>query len=155
MPTTDMAMLYYNSFIQSVVDHTIDLENDTINCALFTAAHVPSATDTTFAALTGETLNANGYASGGKAIGTKTWTNKPGTNDYVLDGDDVVWTATGGTIVAKYYVMYSATATGNDLIAYGFLDAVGQDEKTTPDTRTLTLQWHPDGVIDVNAYDTL
>lgn len=91
-----------------------------------------------------------GYTAGGYTMSGCSYTTT-GTGASVTgawDFNDPVWTAAGGSLVAKYYFIYTlaslAIGTGansvtNHLVAYGLLDS-GGGSVTTTDTNTLTVQ---------------
>jgi hypothetical protein len=86
---------------------------------------------------------ANGYTQPGLTISGSSYTTT-GSSTTLLgtwDFTDPVWTASGGSIAAKYYFIYTPTSvlsTTNSLIAYGLLDNGGATVTTT-DTNTLTI----------------
>src|SRR6188768_1299904 len=53
--------------------------------------------------LTSEHANANGYTTGGIALTNEVWTKSGSIATF--DCDDVTWTASGGSIVARYAVI--------------------------------------------------
>jgi hypothetical protein len=63
-----MATIIYNTFKQKVLTGDIDLEADTIKCALVTASYTPNAdTHTSWSHITNE-ISATGYTAGGKVV---------------------------------------------------------------------------------------
>lgn len=125
----------YNSGQLKVENSTIDLDADVIKVALFTSAYTPAATDTTYASINAnEVANANGYTTGGITV-TTTVTEAAGV--VTFDSNDPTWTAAGGSITARYAVLYDSTT--GDLLAYSLLDNTPADVTVT-DTNTLTLQ---------------
>src|SRR5688572_28986473 len=93
--------------------------------ALFLSSSNLSSASTTYAALTGEHANANGYTTGGIAV-TLTLS---GTNPVTVDiQTDPVWTASGGSIVARYAVIYEV---GGDVLMYCLLDSTPADVTVT------------------------
>lgn len=151
MPTYDSQFVFYDAFAVTSKDGTIDIDTDTIKVALFTSSYTPSASsDTQYGSLTNEVANANGYTTGGATITNTAMTQTGGAGKF--DGDDVTWTASGGSIVARYWVMYSDTATNKDLIAYGLIDYNDLDVTTT-DTYTLTISWNSSGIFTVAMFD--
>lgn len=125
----------YNSGQLKVENSTIDLDADVIKVALFTSAYTPAATDTTYASISAnEVANANGYTTGGITV-TTTVTEAAGV--VTFDSNDPTWTAAGGSITARYAVLYDSTT--GDLLAYSLLDNTPADVTVT-DTNTLTLQ---------------
>lgn len=128
----------YQHVGESLADGSLDLDSDTLKVALFTSSHTPSAsTHEAFSGLTGEVSNGNGYTSGGATLANVTLSRTGGTAK--LDADDVVWTASGGSIVARYAVIYSQTA--DKVIGYFLLDDTPADVTVT-DGNTLTIAWH-------------
>lgn len=135
----------YHSFKTKLGNKEIDLNSDTFNVALVTSTYTPNAaTHDEYADLTNELATANGYTSGGAAIGTPTWNLDTGTVTW--DGDNVVWTASGAGITARYAVIYDATATGDPLVAYILMDNSPADVTVTAGN-TLTLAWNASGIL--------
>lgn len=110
------------------------LDADTYKIALFLSTSNIGAASTTYAGLTNEHANANGYTTGGNAV-TMTRT---GTTTVTFDTTDpAVWTASGGSIVARFAVLYEVA--GN-VVAYCLLDSTPADVTvTTGNTLTLTI----------------
>ena len=61
-----------------------------------------------------------------------------------LDCDDQVWTASGGSIVARFAVIYSSTS--GKLVAYCLLDTTPADITTTTGN-TLTITINASGIL--------
>lgn len=141
--------VFYEGFAQRVADGTIDIDTDILKVALFTSTYTPNAaTDVTFSELTNEVADGSGYTAGGDTLASVTWTETGGV--ATLDAADTVWTATGGSIVAHYAVVYSSTPATNNLIGYFLLDATPADVTVT-DTNTLTLEWAASGIITLTV----
>jgi hypothetical protein len=79
----------------------------------------------------------NGYAR--QTLANQTWVRS--TNTVTFNADDVVYTASGGSIVARYFVLFDDTPTSplDPLICYGLLDQTPLDVTAT-DGNTLTVQ---------------
>jgi hypothetical protein len=133
----------YESFVEFQGDNTIDLDNDTFKMALFlsTSNAATLTTNAAYADLTNEHANANGYTTGGKTL-TMTWAHSGQTT--TLDCDDQVWTASGGSIVARFAVIYSSTS--GKLVAYCLLDTTPADITTTTGN-TLTITINASGIL--------
>lgn len=101
---------------------------DTYKVKLLTAATF-DATHTTLAATGGtEHANANGYTTGGATLANVTVTTV-NTNEGKFDADDVIWSATGGSIAASYGILYNDTDT--DKPPVGFIDFGGVETAGT------------------------
>jgi len=140
----------YNSMKEYIADGTIDLDTDTFKVALTTSTYTPNAsTHTVFADVTNELSTANGYTSGGATLGSVTWNRSGGT--VTFDAADTTWTASSGSIVARYAVIYksgTANAIVNPVIAYILLDTTPADVTVTSGN-TLTLQWNASGIFSL------
>lgn len=80
----------------------------TVNVALFSASTFTAA-DTAYTTSGTEVANANGYTTGGIAVGTRTLSTASTTPQlYKITGGNSVWTATGAgfsAVAAKLYVV--------------------------------------------------
>lgn len=122
-----------------LLNGTFDIDTDSWKMALFTSGSNIGATSTTYAGLTGEVANANGYTTGGIAI-TLTLS---GTTTITVDiQTDPVWTASGGSITARYAVIYEV---GGDVLAYCLLDNTPADVTVTAGN-PLMVAAHASGV---------
>lgn len=115
-----------------LLDGTFDLDSDTFKCALFLSSSNISATSTTYAAVTGEHANANGYTTGGISVA---FTLAGTTSVTASFTSNPVWTASGGSIVARFAVIYEVA--GN-VLAYVLLDSTPSDVTATA-SNTLTI----------------
>lgn len=114
---------------------------DSYKVKLYTSATF-DATNTTLAGITGtEATTTTGYTAGGKALTTVTVTTVT-TNDAKFDADDVVWTASGGSITASYAVLYNATDANSPPIA--FIDFGGS--QSAGDTTDFKIVWNVNGI---------
>ncbi len=138
------SITFYDSFREFSMDGTIDLDSHTFKVLLTSSSYTPSAsTHTQKSDVTNELSTANGYTAGGATLGSVTWAHSGGTATF--DAADTVWTASGGSIVARYAVIYDDTASNDELVAYILLDTAPANVTTT-DGNTLTLQWNASGI---------
>lgn len=124
-----------------LLDGTIVPGADTFKMALHLSTGTqPGAGTTTWAGLDdSEHANANGYTDGGIAITLVL----SGTTTVKVDIDtDPVWTANGGSIVARWAVIYEV---GGNVLCYCLLDSTPADVTAT-DGNTLTVAAHASGV---------
>jgi hypothetical protein len=140
------SITFYQAFSEAIADGRIDLDDDDLKLALFTDTYTPNAgSDTQYNLLSNEHANGNGYTTGGQSLTTISWAQSGGT--ATLDADPVQWTASGGSIAARYGVLYSDTATNKDLILYVTLDA---STVTATDGNTLTVTWNGTGIFTLS-----
>ena len=133
------AWTFPNSARTDLLNGTFDLDSDTWKMALFLSTSNIGAASTTYAGLTNEHANANGYTTGGQSI-TLTLS---GTTSVTVDiATDPVWTASGGSIVARFAVIYEV---GGRVLCYCLLDSTPADVTVTSGN-TLTVQTHASGV---------
>lgn len=125
------ALTLFQSFKAYIGDGTFDLDTDTIKVALFTSALTPNvATQSVLADISSnEVANGNGYATGGVALTSCTFTQTAGTAAF-KSGNNPSWTGSGAGFAARYAVLYKAgNANGrtNPLIGYITLDSAPAD----------------------------
>jgi len=132
------AWTFPNSARTDLLNGTFDLDTDSFKAALFLSTSNIGAASTTYAAVTNEHANANGYTTGGIAV-TLTLA---GTTTVTIDSNDPVWTASGGSIVARFAVIYEV---GGRVLCYCLLDSTPADVTVTTGN-TLTLQMNSSGL---------
>ena len=133
------AWTFTNGGRTKLLDGTFDIDSDSYKMALFLSTSNIGATSTTYAGVTNEHANANGYTTGGIAV-TLTLS---GTTTVTVDiSADPTWTASGGSIVARFAVIYEVS--GN-VLCYCLLDSSPADVTVT-DGNTLTIQISASGV---------
>ena len=140
------SITFYNSFKEYVADGTFDLNTDSFKVALVSSSYTFSAAHTVYADLTNELSTANGYTSGGAALGSVTFSQTSGTATF--DAADTTWTASGGSIVARRAVIYkvgTANSRVSPLVASVLLDTTPADVTVTTGN-TLTISWNASGI---------
>jgi hypothetical protein len=141
MPAGDWT--FTNAGRTSLLNGTFDIDSDTWRMALFQSTSNIGASSTTYAGLTNEVANANGYTIGGIAI-TLTLA---GTTTVTVDiSTDPVWTASGGSITARFAVIYELS--GN-VLCYCLLDNTPADVTATSGN-TLTVAANASGVFTLS-----
>lgn len=133
------AWVFTNVGRTKLLDGTFDIENDSYKMALHLSTSNIGAGSTTWAGVDNEHAAANGYDAGGIAVTLVL----SGTTTVKVDIDtDPVWTANGGSIVARFAVIYEV---GGDVLCYCLLDDTPADVTAT-DGNTLTVAAHASGV---------
>jgi chitodextrinase len=133
------AWTFTNTGRTSLLNGLFDLDSDTWKCALFLSTSNLGATTTTYAGVTNEHANANGYTTGGIAIAL----TLAGTTTVTVDiTTDPVWTASGGSITARFAAIYEV---GGSVLCYCLLDSTPADVTATTGN-TLTVAANASGV---------
>src|ERR1700752_2603745 len=126
------AWTFTNGGRTKLLDGTFDIDTDSWKCALFLSTSNIGASSTTYAGLTNEHANANGYTTGGIAV---TFTLAGTTSVTASFATNPVWTASGGSITARFAVIYEVS--GN-VLCYCLLDSTPADVTATSGN-TLTI----------------
>lgn len=134
------AWVFTNGSRTDIANGIQALAADTFKMALFLSTSNIGAGSTTYAGLTNEHANANGYTTGGIAVDL----TLAGTTTVTCDiATDPVWTASGGSITARFAVIYEV---GGNVLCYALLDATPADVTATTGN-TLTVAAHASGVL--------
>jgi hypothetical protein len=137
------AWTFTNTGRTALLNGTFDIDSDSFKCALFLSTSNIGAASTTYAGLTNEHANANGYTTGGIAVSL----TLSGTTTVTVDfATDPVWTASGGSIVARFAVIYEVS--GN-VVGYSLLDTAPADVTATTGN-TLTVAAHASGLFTLS-----
>jgi len=135
------AWTFTNGSRTRMLNGTWDFDTDTFKCALFLSTSNIGAASTTYAGLTNEHANANGYTTGGIA---QAFTLAGTTSVTVSFTANPVWTASGGSITARFAVLYEV---GGDVVCYCLLDSTPADvTATTGNTLTIDSDGTPNPV---------
>jgi len=133
------AWTFTNTARTKMLDGQFAIAADTYKMALFLSTSNLAAASTTYAALTNEHANANGYTTGGIAVDL----TLAGTTTVTADiATDPVWTASGGSIVARFAVIYEVAG---DVLCFSTLDSAPADVTCTTGN-TLTVAANASGV---------
>lgn len=130
---------FTNAGRTSLLNGDFDINSDTWKMALFLSTSNIGSGSTTYAGLTNEHANGNGYTTGGESISL----TLSGTTTVTVDiATDPVWTASGGSITARYAVIYEV---GGNVLCYCLLDSAPADVTATAGN-TLTVAANASGV---------
>lgn len=130
----------YESAKLGIANGEIDLDTHSFKIALFASTSncdTLSGT-TTMASLTNQLATANGYTQNDKAV-TITTANSGGTIT-VDETTNPVWTASGGSITARFAVIYDDTHASDQALCVCLLDTAPADvTATSGNTFTITI----------------
>lgn len=145
----------YEQAKKYIGDGTHDLDDATNwKMALFLStsnANTLSVGTAVYGDLTNEHANANGYLTGGVALTGITYTQAGGVATF--DCTDPVWIAAGGSIVARFAVIYrNATVNGivKPLLCLCLLDVAPADVVITTGN-TLTIVINVSGIFTLSG----
>ena len=120
-----------------LLNGTYDLDTDTFKMALFLSTSDLGAASTTYPA-TNEHAAANGYSTGGVAVTL----SLSGTTTVTVDSTDASWSASGGSIIARFAAIYEVAGR---ILCYCLLDSTPADVTVTTGN-VLTVQINASGV---------
>ena len=133
------AWTFTNNTRTYILNGTFDWDTDSFKEALLLSTSNIGAASTTYAGVTNEVANGLGYTTGGIAITIAL----SGTTTVTVDSTvDPVWTAAGGSITARFALLYEVA--GN-VAAYCLLDSTPANVTAT-DGNTLTIQHSASGL---------
>ena len=125
----------------AMLDGTLDFDTGTFRLALFLSTSNLAAGSNLYSSLTNEHANSFGYTTTGQSFGVLTLAGT--TTVTVDDPADIVWTASGGPITAKWGVLYESGS--SKIVCYFTLDSGGADVTAT-DGNTLTVALNASGI---------
>lgn len=134
------AWVIHDRFKEYKGDNTIDMDGDTFEVRLYTSASNIATTSVGDATTATNELSGNGYAADTLVT---TWNRS--TNTVTFDSDDAVFTASGGSITARYAAIIDTTTTPDEVVAHSLLDNTPADVTVT-DGNTLTVQMNASGI---------
>ena len=143
------AWVIHNNFKEYMGDGTVDLDNDSFRMTLHDNSGglnpISNADTNGFGTVTDELATANGYTANGVVVAA-TWVLASST--VTFDTADGVWTASLGSIVARYAGIFDDTVTtpvADPIVCHSLLDNTPADVTAT-DGNTLTVQVNASGV---------
>ena len=142
------AWVTYDDFQEWIGDAHAGMDSITFKMALFlSTSNADTGTNALYGDLTNEHANGNGYTTGGETLASVTWTETGGTATF--DCADEVWTASVGSITARFAVIYaSGTVAGraSPLVCRCTLDDSPADVTATAGN-TLTVAINASGIM--------
>jgi hypothetical protein len=139
----------YDTAKEKIGQGIIDLDSHTFKIAKFlSTSNANTLTHDELADLTNEHANANGYTTGGSTLASVTWTRSGSTCTF--DAADSVETATGGSIAARFEVIYDSSVAGNPLVAVCLLDTAPADVTATAGN-TFTTAFNASGIFTLSG----
>lgn len=141
------AWTVFNKAKKKIGNGTLSLASTVFRMTLHTSAMRTALTLSTFASLSGEVSEANGYSSSGKALTSEVWTVGASAGQYKFDTDDAFWSANGGSISnIKYAVIWisGASAGARHVLCRSLLSS---SQFSLSSGNRLTIQMNASGVL--------
>jgi hypothetical protein len=131
----------------------MDLDTHSFKIALFTSASNCNTLsgNTALASLTNQVATANGYTQNSKAVALTT-ANAAGIIT-VDETTNPTWTAAGGSITARFAVIYNDTHASKQALCVCLLDTAPADVTAT-DGNTFTLTMNASGIFTISGGST-
>jgi hypothetical protein len=144
---TASAWVVHDKWKQKLHKGDVDTDSDTFVCRLYTSAsNISTASLADASTATNELSTANGYTAGGETVAC-TVSESGGTTTF--DVADAQWTASGGSITARYAAIVDTTLTPDEVVAHCVLDNSPADVTAT-DGNTLTVAMNASGVYEMS-----
>lgn len=141
------AWVVHDTVIEAMAKGDIDTDTDVFKVVLcLSTSNAATTSVVALASLTNQVATANGYTQNSKVL---TVTDSSAAGVYTFDGDDPVWTASGGSITARYAVIYDDTNASDLIIAHCLLDDAPADVTAT-DGNTFTITMNASGIFTVS-----
>lgn len=112
-----MADIIYHNYMTLEAEKEIDLENDSLIVVLLADTYTPDADHSLYSDVSGSELaTANGYTQKTKALANVTVADDDANDRANVDCDDISWTASGGSITARYAAVIDDSVTDDPLV---------------------------------------
>lgn len=145
------AWVVHDKAIEYMGDGTIDLDGDSFIAILcLSTSNIATTSVNAYSTVTNEVASAFGYTQGTKAITTPTWTESSGT--VTFNCDNISWTASGGSITARFGGIYDDTVTSpvaDPVLCHSLLNNTPADETAT-DGNNFDINIDASGVFSVS-----
>lgn len=136
------AWTLYNRAKYFIGNGTLQLGTTTFKLKLCTSAsNAETLTVSTFAGVTQEISIRGGYVANGKALTTMVWNTGASAKQYKFDADDVVFTASGSSLINVKYAVIGVS--NGKVLCYSKLST---SAFTITSPNTLTIQMNSAGI---------
>lgn len=143
----------YEAAKANIANGLIDLDTHAFKIALFLStsnANTLSVGTGLLADLTNQHANANGYTTGGVSLTGVTWAQAAGVGKFDAADLAPAWTAAGGSIVGRFFVIYCDTAAGDPLLCVCLVDATPADITAT-DGNPVNITFNASGIFTLSG----
>jgi hypothetical protein len=134
------AWVFHDEYKEFMGDSTIDMDGDVFEMRLYLSTSNIATTSVGDATTATNEVSGSGYAADVLAT---TWTESAGTVTW--DSDDGAFTASGGSITARFAAIIDTTTTPDQVVCHSLLDNAPADVVVT-DGNTLTVEINASGI---------
>jgi len=134
------AWVMHDRFKEYKGDNTIDMDGDTFEMRLATSTSNIATTSVGDATTVTNEVSGNGYAA---QVVAATWVGSGAT--VTFDTADATFTASGGSITARFAYVVDTTTTPDEVVAHCLLDNTPADVTAT-DGNSLIVAPHANGI---------
>tara|TARA_R110002096_G_scaffold117444_1_gene254591 strand:+ start:79 stop:507 length:429 start_codon:yes stop_codon:yes gene_type:complete len=138
------AWVIHDRFKEYMGDNTIDMDGDAWEVRLYTSASNIATTSIGDATTATNELSGSGYTAQTVA---GTWNRV--TSTVTFDSADAAYTASGGSITARFAAVIDTTTTPDEVVCHSLLDNTPADVTVT-DGNTLTVQMNASGIFTLS-----
>ena len=139
------AWVVHDRFKEYQGDGTIDMDGDSFELRLYTSSSNIATTSVGDATTATNELSGNGYSA--VTLTGVTWTRSGGT--VTFDWADAEFTASGGSITARFAAVVDTTTTPDEVVCHSLLDNTPADVTVT-DGNTLTISTPSGGCLTLS-----
>ena len=137
------AWVVHDKFKENILKGDIDTDTDTFSIRLYTSASNIATTSLEAVGSATNELSGNGYTAGGI---TRTVTVSESSGTTTFDIADAQWTASGGSITARYAAIIDDTT--SEVVAHSLLDDTPADVTAT-DGNTFSVNINASGAFTI------
>jgi hypothetical protein len=137
----------FKKYMGDATTGPVDMDLDSFKIILCRAStNVTTTSVDAYTSVTAEVSTANGYTQGTKTLTNPAWTEATGTVTWDESGADPVWTASGGSIVARVAAIYDDTVTTPVADPVVCSSSLSTSDVTATDGNTFTITMHASGI---------
>lgn len=145
------AWVVHDKIKEYIGNKLVDFDSDAFKANLYlSSSNIATPSVNGIATATNQVATNYGYTQNSKAITSPTWSESSGVCTF--DCADIVWTASGGSIVSRFCGIYDdtvASPVADPIVAHTLLDTTPADVTAT-NGNTFTITIHVDGVFDLD-----
>lgn len=141
-----MASVVVNNAKALLLNGGLDLDTDTIKCALLTSSYSPNIdTNVYWSDISANEVSGTGYSAGGAALSGKSVTVDNTGDKGVFDASDVTWGSS--TITARFAALYKDTGVAGTSPIVCVFD-FSTDKSSS--SGNFIIQWNASGILTLS-----